>query len=52
MKLSATHAFNYIVLRVKFGLTSYEAIPPALIIVCLLLNGTLTCLHWSPGVIT
>ena len=31
MKLSATHAFNCIVLRVKFGLTSCEDIPPALI---------------------
>ena len=30
MRLSATHAFNCIVLRVKFGLTSFEDIPPAL----------------------
>ena len=30
MKLSATHAFNCVVLRVKFGQTSYEDIPPAL----------------------
>ena len=30
MKLSATHAFNCIVLRVKFGRTSCEDIPPAL----------------------
>ena len=27
----ATHAFNYIVLMVKFGLTGCEDIPPALI---------------------
>ena len=31
MKLSATHAFNCVVLRVKFGLTSCEDIPPALV---------------------
>ena len=31
MKLSATHAFNCIVLMVKFGLTSCEDIPPALV---------------------
>ena len=31
MKLSAIHAFNWIVLRVNFGLISYEDIPPALI---------------------
>ena len=30
MKLSATHAFNCIVLSVKFGWTSCEEIPPAL----------------------
>ena len=30
VKLSATHAFNWIVLMVKFGLTSYEELPPAL----------------------
>ena len=30
MKLSATHAFNSIVLMVKFGRTSCEDIPPAL----------------------
>ena len=30
MKLSATHAFNCIVLMVKFGWTSCEDIPPAL----------------------
>ena len=30
MKLSATYAFNCIVLMVKFGLTSCEDIPPAL----------------------
>ena len=30
MKLSATQAFNCIVLRVKFGLTSCEEIPLAL----------------------
>ena len=30
MKLSATHAFNCIVLRVKLGLTSYEDVPLAL----------------------
>ena len=32
MKLSATQAFNCIVLRAKFGLTSCEDIPPALFI--------------------
>ena len=31
MKLSATHAFNCIVLMVKFGRTSCEDIPSALI---------------------
>ena len=30
MKLSTAHEFNWIVLRVKFGLTSYEELPPAL----------------------
>ena len=30
MKLSATHAFNCIVIRVKFGLTNFEDILPAL----------------------
>ena len=30
MKLSATHAFNCIVLMVKFGQISCEDIPPAL----------------------
>ena len=30
MKLSATHAFNCIVLMVKFGRISCEDIPPAL----------------------
>ena len=30
MKLLATHAFNCIVLTVKFGRTSCEDIPPAL----------------------
>ena len=30
MMLLATHAFNCIVLMVKFGLTSCEDIPPAL----------------------
>ena len=33
MKLLDTHAFNCIVLRVKFGLTSYEDIPLALALV-------------------
>ena len=32
MKLSDTHAFNCIVLMVKFGWTSCEDIPPALIL--------------------
>ena len=31
MNLSATHAFNFIVLRVNFGLTSCEDIPLALV---------------------
>ena len=31
MKLSTTHAFNCIVLMVKFGQTSCEDIPPALL---------------------
>ena len=31
MKLSATHAFNCMVLMVKFGWTSCEDIPPALL---------------------
>ena len=30
VKLSAAHAFNGIVLKVKFALTSYEELPPAL----------------------
>ena len=30
MKLSATHTFNYIALRIKFGITSYEHIPSVL----------------------
>ena len=30
MKLSDTHAFNCIVLMIKFGWTSCEDIPPAL----------------------
>ena len=33
MKLLATHAFNCIVLMIKFGLTSCEDIPPALFMV-------------------
>ena len=32
MKLLATHTFNYIVLMVKFGRTSCEDIPPALVV--------------------
>ena len=34
MKLSATHAFNCIVLMVKFGWTNCEDIPPALACCC------------------
>ena len=30
VKLSAAHAFNLIILRVKFGLTISEELPPAL----------------------
>ena len=30
VKLSATYTFNYIAFRAKFGLTSYEELPPAL----------------------
>ena len=33
MRLSATHTFNCIVFMVKFGRTSFEDIPPALIYV-------------------
>ena len=31
VKLSATHIINFVVLRVNFGLTSYEELPPALL---------------------
>ena len=30
VKLSAAHTFNLIVLGVKFGMTSYKKLPPAL----------------------
>ena len=49
MKLSATHAFNRIVLRVKFGLTSYEDIPPALTIYSTMAH---TCLYTIYGIKT
>ena len=40
MKLLATHAFNCIVLMVKFGRTSCEDIPPALLYFLLLINNS------------
>ena len=46
MKLSATHVFNCIVLRVKFGLTNCENIPPLLpyVYIAILLHTSLLLL--------
>ena len=43
--MSAAHAFNWIVLRVKFGLTSYEELSLALISQYNMLWLTLHTLH-------
>ena len=48
MKLSATHTFNCIVLMVKFGRTSCEDIPPALLMIGGLYK--CNCLVYGPQV--